>query len=210
MYEALAEKLAVQDVQAICERDRPELAFWGFEAELACPSDVAHPYRVTRSRLLVLGVANLLAEVRPSEEVRAQLEALLLPICYPGGLQEPPAFELLTQRTTLKNGLDSFLGSCESDALAATIGAQSAEPFSDAIISGNIVEILERIDADANTTEQWLSLVPFLVGAPGVRRPRRTPCEGVHKASADRIGVPRRERTLLDRGAVVRAGLLYS
>jgi hypothetical protein len=154
------------DAQAFCERDRPELAFWGFEAELACPSDVAHPYRVTRSRLLVLGVANLLAEARPPEEVRAQLESLLLPICYPGGLQKPPAFDLLAQRTTLKNELDSFLGSCKSDALAVAIGGESARPFSDAIISGNIIEILERIDADASATESWLSLVPFLVGAP--------------------------------------------
>ena len=166
VHEALAEKLAVQDAQAFCERDRPELAFWGFEAELARPSDVAHPYSVTRTRLLVLGVANLLAEVRLPEEVRVQLEALLLPICYPRGLQEPPAFDLLTQRTTLKNGLDSFLGSCKSDALAAAIGGESAHYFSDAIITGNITEILERIDADASATEPWLSLVPFLVGAP--------------------------------------------
>jgi len=74
LYEALAEKLAVQDLQAFCERDRPELAFWGFKPELACPSDVAHPSRATRSRILVLGFANLLGEVRPSEEVEAHLE----------------------------------------------------------------------------------------------------------------------------------------
>lgn len=129
-------------------------------------NDVARPQSFSRTRLLIVGLSHYLSTIARYEQLRRAIAKALTAIAFPDQNFQSPSLELLEQRASAPNRLQSILSNSDILALSGVLGSEAADRFSDAAVEQQVTEYIGNLSDAPSKLEDWICLAAHLQTQP--------------------------------------------